>query len=109
MLKNIQSHLNLTYLNTDEHTHLDKRTGNTYILDMTFISPNLTKHDIQFKIGDDLGNDHLPIEIDAQPHRNIHINPLGINLTRLTEKCLNQLLRRHWAQEMLLSLSLLRI
>ena len=29
MLKNIQSHLNLTYLNTDEHTHLDKRTGNT--------------------------------------------------------------------------------
>ena len=32
MLKNIQSQLNLIYLNTDEHTHLDKRTGNTYIL-----------------------------------------------------------------------------
>ena len=31
MLKNIQSHVNLTYLNTDEHTHLDKRTGNTDI------------------------------------------------------------------------------
>ena len=29
MFKNIQSHLNLTYLNTDEHMHLDKRTGNT--------------------------------------------------------------------------------
>ena len=29
MLKNFQSHLNLTYLNTDEHTNLDKRTGNT--------------------------------------------------------------------------------
>ena len=28
MLKNIQSHLNLTYLNNDERTHLDKRTGN---------------------------------------------------------------------------------
>ena len=78
MLKNFQSHLNLTYLNTDEHTHLDKRTGNTGILDMAFMSPNLTKHDIQFLIGDDLGSDHLPIEIsiDAQPHRNIHTNPI---------------------------------
>ena len=77
MLKNIQSHLNLTYLNTDEHTHLDKRTGNTDILDIAFISPNLTKHEIQFLIGDDLGSDHLPIEIsiDAQTHRNIHTNP----------------------------------
>ena len=78
MLKNIQSHLNLTYLNTDEHTHLDKRTGNIDILDMAFISPNLTKHNIQFLIGDDLGSDHLSIEIsiDAQPHRNIHTNPI---------------------------------
>ena len=77
MLKNIQSHLNLTYFSNDEHTHLDKRTGNTDILDMAFISPNLTKHDIQFLIGDDLGSDHLPIEIttDAQPHRNTHTNP----------------------------------
>ena len=30
---------------------------------MAFISPNLAKHDIQFQIGDDLGSDHLPIEI----------------------------------------------
>ena len=78
VLKNIQSHLNLTYLNTDEHTHLDKTTGNTDILHMAFISPNLTKHDMQFLIGDDLGSDHLSIEIskDAQPHRNIHTNPI---------------------------------
>ena len=78
MLKNIQSHLNITYLNNDEHTHLDKRTGNTNILDMAFISPNPTEHDIQFLIGDDLGSDHLPIEIsiDDQPHRNIHTNPI---------------------------------
>ena len=77
MLKNIQSHLNLTYLNNDEHTHLDKRTCNTAILDMAFISPNLTKSDIQFLIGDNLGSDHLPIEItiDAQPHRNTQTNP----------------------------------
>ena len=98
MLKNIQSHLNLTYLNTDEHTHLDKRTGNTDILHMAFISPNLTKHDIQFLIGDDdLGSDHIPIEIsiDAQPHRNIHTNPIRYKLTRLTEECLNQPSRRH--------------
>ena len=44
---------------------------------MAFTSPNLTKHDIQFLIGDDL--DHLPTEmpIDAQPHRNTHTNPIG--------------------------------
>ena len=48
VLKNIQCHLKLTYLNTDEHTHLDKRTGNTDILNMAFISPNLPKHAIQF-------------------------------------------------------------
>ena len=79
VLKNIQSHLNLTYLINDEHTHLEKRTGNTDILDVAFISPNLTKHDIQFLIGDDLGSDHLPIEItiDAQPHKNIRTNPIG--------------------------------
>ena len=73
----MQNQLNLIYLNTDEHTHLDKY-GNTDILDMAFISPNLSKHDIQFLIGDDLGSDHLPIEIaiDAPPHRNIHINPV---------------------------------
>ena len=77
MLKTIQSQLNLIYLNTDEHTHPDRSTGNTDILDMAFISPNLSKHDIQFLIGDDLGSDHLPIEItiDAQPLRNIHSNP----------------------------------
>ena len=41
VLKNIQSHLKLTYLNNDdEHTHLDKRTGNTDVLDMAFISPS---------------------------------------------------------------------
>ena len=78
MLKTIQNHLNLIYLNTDVHTHLDKSTGNTDILDMAFISPNLSEHDIQFLIGDDLGTDHLPIKItkDAQPHRNIHTDPV---------------------------------
>ena len=78
MLKNIQSRLNLTYLNNDEHTHLDRAKGSTDILDMAFVSPNLTKDDIQFLIGDDLGSDHLPIEfsIDAQPHRNTHTNPI---------------------------------
>ena len=98
MLKNIQSRLNLTYLNTDEQMHLDKRTGNTDILDMAFISPNLTKHDIQFLIGDDLDSDHLPIEISVYMLNLIRTYTLtlfGINLTRLTEKCLNQPLRWH--------------
>ena len=78
MLQNIQNQLNLIYLNTDEHTHLDRYTGNTDILDMAFSSLNLFKHDIQFLIGDDLGSDHLPIEIaiDTPPHRNTHINPV---------------------------------
>ena len=51
------------YLNTDEHTHMDRAKGSTDILDMAFISPNLAKNDIQFQIGDDLRSDHLPIEI----------------------------------------------
>ena len=50
--------------------------GSTDLLDMAFVSPNLAKHDIQFQIGDDLGRDHLPIEISvaASPHRNSHTN-----------------------------------
>ena len=97
MLKNIQSHLNLTHLNNDEHTHLDKRTCNTDILDMAFISPNSTKHDIQFLIGDDLGSDHLPTEItiNTQPHRSTHTNSTRYNLTRPTQKYSNQLSMPH--------------
>ena len=72
MLQNIQNQLNLIHLNNDEHTHMDRAKGSTDILDMAFISPNLAKDDIQFQIGDDLGSDHLPIEIsiDTPPHRN---------------------------------------
>ena len=46
VLRNIQSHLNLTYLNNISHTHLHKKTGNTEILDMALISPSSGKHDI---------------------------------------------------------------
>ena len=76
MLQNIQNQLNLIYLNSDEHTHLDRANGSTDILDMAFISPKLAKHDIQFQIGDDLGSDHLPFEIstDKPPHRNSSTN-----------------------------------
>ena len=63
MLQNIQNQLNLIYLNNDEHTHMDRVNGSTYILDMAFISAKLAKHDIQFQIGDNLGSDHLPIGI----------------------------------------------
>ena len=75
-LKNIQKQLNLIYLNNDEHTHMDRANGTTDLFDMAFISPNLAKHDIQFQIVDDLGSDHLPIEIstDAPPHRNSSTN-----------------------------------
>ena len=63
MLKNILKQLSLIYLNNDEDTHVDRAKGSTDILDMAFISPNLGKHDVQFQIGDDLGSNHLPIEI----------------------------------------------
>ena len=65
MLKNIQKQLNHIYLNNDEHTHMNRVKGSTDILDMAFISPNLAKDDIQFQIDDDLGSDHLPIEISV--------------------------------------------
>ena len=80
MLQNIQNQLNLIYLNNDEHTHMDRVNGCTDILDMAFISPNLPKHDIQFQVGDDLGSDHLPIEISIDtpppppPHTHTHRN-----------------------------------
>ena len=76
MLKNIQKQLNLIYLNNDEHTHMDRGNGSTYLLDMAFVSPNVAKLDIQFQTGDDLGSDHIPIEIsmDAPPHRNSFTN-----------------------------------
>ena len=76
MLKTVQNKLNLIYLNNDEHTHMDRAKGSTDILDMAFVSPNLAIHDIQFQIGDDLGSDHLPIEIsiDTTPHRNTYTN-----------------------------------
>ena len=76
MLKTIQNKLNLIHLNNDEHTHMDRANGSTDILDMAFVSPNLAIHDIQFQIGEDLGSDHLPIEIsiDTAPHRNTYTN-----------------------------------
>ena len=75
MLKTIQNKLNLIYVNNDEHTHMDRRTGNTDILEMAFISQNLAIHDIQFQIGVDLGSDQLPIEISIDtPLRNTFTN-----------------------------------
>ena len=98
MLQNIQKQLNLIYLNTDEHTHMDRANGSTDILDMAFIqSPNLARHDIQFQIGDDLGSDHLPIEIAIDtpppppPPIGTHLlTTPSTNLTRLTVKYSNQ-------------------
>ena len=74
MLKNIQKQL--FYLNNDKHTHMDRSKGSTDLLDMAFISPDLAKHDSQFQIGDDLGSNHLPIEvsIDDPPHVKSSIN-----------------------------------
>ena len=84
----MQTQFNLIYLNTDEYTHLDRYTANTDILDMAFTSRNLSKHDIHFLISDDLGSDHLLIEIaiDTQPHRNIHINPVRYKFNQTNQE-----------------------
>ena len=42
VLKHIQSHLNLTYLNNDEHIHLD-RAKQTRLTNLTRLSPNSLK------------------------------------------------------------------
>ena len=79
---------------------MDRAKGSTDMLDMAFISPNLAKHDIQFQIGDDLGSDHLPIEISVDTPPNIGIHLLttpSTNLTRLTEKYSNQHSRKRQA------------
>ena len=41
LLSNILKQLNIIHLNNDEHTHMDRSTGNTDLLDMAFTSPNL--------------------------------------------------------------------
>ena len=55
---------------------MGRANGSTDLLDMAFVSFNLAKRDIQFQIGDDVGSNHLPIEIsiDASPYRNSHTN-----------------------------------
>ena len=87
---------------------MGRANGSTDLLDMVFISPNLAKHDILFQIGDDLGSNHLPIEVsvDAPPHSNSSINLTtpSTSLTRLTEKCSNQLLRECYAPRTFLNL-----
>ena len=111
MFKNIRSHLNLIYLNNDKQAHLDNRTGNTDILDMAFISPNLTKHDIQFLISDDLSSNHLPIEIsvDAQPHKNIHTDPIRYKFDQTDREVFESSLEAALSSVRPLSLSLHRI
>ena len=56
---------------------MDRVKGSTDILDKAFISPILAKHDIQFQTSDDLGSDHLPIEISIDnppPHKKTFTN-----------------------------------
>ena len=93
MLKNIQKSLNLIYLNNDEHMHVDRGNGSisTDLLDMAYVSPNLAKHDIQFQRGDDLGSNHIHIEvsIDAPSYSNSFSNHTRYKFDQ-TEKCLNQ-------------------
>ena len=55
--------LKLTYLNNNEHTHLDARHGTTDILDMALVTPSFKARDIRSSVGESLGGDHLPIEI----------------------------------------------
>ena len=74
-LKGIVKELKLTYLDNDEHTHLNARHGTTDILDMAFVTPSLKSRDIRFRVGESLGGDHPPKEIflDMPLQRNIPI------------------------------------
>ena len=98
MLKTIQNKLNLIYVNNDEHTHMDRRTGSTDILDTAFISQNLAIHNIQFQIGVDLGSDHTTFPLKSQSIQyhlgTPSLTTPSINLTRLTEKYSNQYSRK---------------
>ena len=96
MLKTIQNKLNLIYVNNEEHTHMDRRTGSTDILDMAFISQNLAIHDIQFQIGVDLEAITYPLKSQLiQHHLGLpSLTTPSINLTRLTEKYSNQYSRK---------------
>ena len=91
MLKNFQNKLNLIYSNNDEHTHIDRANGRTDISEMAFVSPNLAMHDNQFQIGDDLGSDHLPIEIsvDTTPHKNTPTNHTKYQFDQTDREVLN--------------------
>ena len=62
-LKRIVKELKLAYLNNDEHTHVDAHHSRADIFDMVFVTPSLKSRDIRFRVGESLGDDHLPIEI----------------------------------------------
>ena len=72
---------------------MDRANGSIDLLDMAFISPNLAKDDIQFQMSDDLGSDHLPIEVSVDTPPDL-LTASSTNLTRLTEKYSNQLSRQ---------------
>ena len=101
ILKTIQNKLNLIYLNNDEHTYMDWRNGNTDILDMAFITPNLAIHDLQFQIGVDLGSDHLPIEIsiDTTPHRNTFTNHIRYKFDQTDQEVFESILEEALGSE----------
>ena len=101
MLKTIQNTLDLIYLNNTEHTHMDRRNGNTDILDMAFITQKLIIHDTQFQIGVDLGSDHLPIEItiDTTPHRNTSTNPTRYKFDQTDREVFESILEKALGSE----------
>ena len=51
-LKGIVKEPKLTYLNNDEHIHLDARHGTTDILEMAFVNPSLKSRDIRFSVSE---------------------------------------------------------
>ena len=101
MLKTIQNKLNLIYVNNDEHTHMDRRTGSTDILDMAFISQDSAIYDIQFQIGVDLGSDHLPIEIsiDTTPQRNTFTNHIKYKFDQTDREVFESILKEALGSE----------
>ena len=80
---------------------MDRRNGNTDIIDMAFITPNLAIHDLQFQIGVDLGSDHLPIEIsiDTTPHRNTFTNHTRYKFDQTDQEVFESILEKALGSE----------
>ena len=94
-LVNIAKDLKLFYVNQLEqnrHTREDPAHGTSDILNMAFITPDLSSRDISFSFADDhMGNDHFHIQIspDKPLKRNIPLTEPGYRFDKTNDDLLH--------------------